>query len=230
MLRQSPSDAAPSMIVAYETERQPAVDVMLSLLPALAWILLIAGALLGPAVLQSPSLGDDQVRFTIRVSLLYYFAATLGMLLTSRDEWTVAGSRVRLLRQIWTLACLAYVIHVALAFHHYHQWSHAQAMQHTRERSGYGGGIFASHLFTLLWSLDAAYWWARPSGHIRRPMWAGATLYGYMAFIVFCGTVVYESGLIRWASAGAFAMLAAALARRYLANRSSNLAASASRT
>jgi hypothetical protein len=190
------------MIVAYETERQPAVDVMLSLLPTLAWMLLIAGALLAPA----------------------------GMLLASGEAWMVSGNRVRLLRKLWTLACLAYLIHVALAFHHYHQWSHTHAMDHTRERSGVGEGIFASHLFTLLWSLDAAYWWARPSEYVRRPVWAGVALHGYMAFIVFCGTVVYESGLIRWASAGAFAMLAAALARRYLASRSTNLAASASRT
>jgi hypothetical protein len=94
-----------------------------------------------------------------------------------------------------------------MAFEHYHHWSHAEAMRHTQERSGFGAGIFASHLFTLLWTADVLSWWLSPVWHSTRPRWIGWMLHAYMAFIVFNATVVYETGLIRWAGAAMFVAL-----------------------
>jgi hypothetical protein len=54
-----------------------------------------------------------------------------------------------------------------------------------------------------------AWWWLRPDAYAGRPAWIGRVLHGFMAFIVFNGTIVYETGPIRWAGAVMFALLAA---------------------
>jgi hypothetical protein len=73
--------------------------------------------------------------------------------------------------------------------------------------SGFGPGIYVSHLFTLLWTLDVACWWLRPHAYATRPAWIGRALHAFMAFIVFNGTVVYENGPIRWAGVAMFVAL-----------------------
>jgi hypothetical protein len=128
------------------------------------------------------------------------------MLSLSPGEWTAAG-RGRLARCCWSLAWLAYVVHVGMAFHHYHGWSHANAVRHVRDVSGIGEGIYVSHAFTLLWTLDVAYWWLRPHEYAARSPWVDRLLHGFMAFVAFNATVVYEQGFIRWAGLALFAVL-----------------------
>jgi hypothetical protein len=159
------------------------------------WIALLTATAFGPSLGGSPTLGDDLTRFTVRVSLLYYAIAVAGMLARVRCGWV---------RICWTLAWLAYLVHLAMAFEHYHHWSHAEAMRHTEKRSGYGEGIFASHFFTLLWTADVLSWWIGPAWHEGRPKWIEWALHVYMAFVVFNATVVYETGFIRWAGAAMF--------------------------
>lgn len=144
--------------------------------------------------------GDFLVRGTVRVALLYYTAAV--SLLALGGSW-------RLARLCWTLAWAAYLVHLAMAFHYYHHWSHADAVAHTRAVSGVGEGIYVSHLFTLLWTADVTWWWLRPAAYAARPAWIGRTLHGFMLFVVFNATVVYERGFIRWAGVGLTAWLAA---------------------
>jgi hypothetical protein len=95
-----------------------------------------------------------------------------------------------------------------------HHWSHAHAVQHTQERSGFGEGIYVSHFFSLVWTLDVLWWWLAPAGYARRSPWLDRPLHAFMAFIIFNGTVVFESGLIRWAGAGMFAVLGGAFVWR----------------
>ncbi len=185
------------------------------------WVVLVAGAIFVPILAQSTTLGDDQLRLAIRVALVFYFAACLGMLRITRENWRAAGSDVRIVRLLWSLGWMAYVIHVLLAFHHAHQWSHANAMAHTQEASGFDAGIFVTHLFTLLWLTDVAFWWLRPERYVNRPAWIGFALHGFMAFIIFNGTVIYESGPIRWAGAAMFLLLAVVLATRSIVTGSS---------
>jgi hypothetical protein len=97
-----------------------------------------------------------------------------------------------------------------MAFHFFHYWSHAHALAHTRRVSGVGEGIYASYLFTALWAADAAYWWLDPKGRAARSAWLGWALHCFMLFIAFNGTVIFESGPIRWVSLAAFAALASA--------------------
>src|SRR4051812_17135750 len=96
-----------------------------------SWIGLMLITLLAPAI----GVGDPMlfhVRLTIDIAVLYYALAVGGILIRTK--------RVEPIRWAWTLAFMAYAIHVAFAFDHVHHWSHAAAVQHTEEASGFGNG------------------------------------------------------------------------------------------
>jgi hypothetical protein len=172
------------------------------------WLGLLAALLAVPFLTAASAPGDALIRDTIRLALLYYGVAAGLMLRLRPAEWQAEG-RGGLARWCWTLAWAAFVIHVGMAFHYKHGWSHANAVAHTEERSGFGPGIYVSHLFTLLWTADVVFWWLRPRRYATRPPWVDWALHGFMAFIIFNGTVVFESGFSRWAGLALFALLAA---------------------
>jgi hypothetical protein len=193
-------------------------DFALLLLPA-AWALLLAVVFAAPRLLPSADPGDDLTRNTVRVALLFWFPAVsimLGLDDAGRRTATTAGKAARL---CWMLAWLAYLVHLATAMHYYHGWSHADAMQHVEQVSGFGPGIFFSHLFTLLWTADVGWWWLDRDAYARRLAWVDRALHTYMVFIIFNGTVVYETGVIRWAGAVMFAVLGVGLVSRLLTPR-----------
>jgi hypothetical protein len=179
------------------------------------WAVLLAAVLGAPWLGLSTSPGDDLTRHTVRLALLFYAPAAALLLLLRPGEWFPLSPRARAARWCWTLGLASYLVHLGMAFHHYHHWSHAEAVAHVERRSGFGPGIYFSHLFTLLWVVDVLWWWASPERYARRPAWVGWALHGYMAFITFNATVVYETGPIRWAGALMFAALASALVLRW---------------
>ncbi len=146
---------------------------------------------------------DFEVRWTARVMFALWAVAVAGRIWNGRTPTT---------RAWWTVAGAAFVFHVAVAFDRYHGWSHANAVAHVEATAGFGPGIFVSYLFTLLWVLDAASWWAAPTAYAARARWKEIALHGFFAFIMFNGTVVYEPGLIRWAGLAVFAALGVLLA------------------
>lgn len=148
------------------------------------------------AVVTSP---DTFLRTTIWLALLAYTAALTLQLLHRSDHFA---------RLLWTLGCLAYLLHVAAAFHFVHGWSHAAAVEHTARVGGFGEGIYVNHLFTLLWTADVLSWWLWPGWHARRPRWLDVALHGFMLFVIFNAAVVFVDGPARWASVGMFAWLA----------------------
>jgi hypothetical protein len=156
---------------------------------------------------QVEDLGTSLTVNTIRLSLAWYFVAVLVMMrLTSRD-WIGATKRGQLARWCWTWGVICFVVHVAMAFHFYHHWSHAHAFAHTREISGVGEGVYISYLFTILWVTDAIWWWCWPDRYASRPKSWTRFLHTFMLFIIFNGTIVFESGTIRWVSIAAFMAL-----------------------
>ena len=165
-----------------------------------------------PWFLDANRYGDDLVRGSVRLALLYYGIAACFMLTMGQRDWWPLSSRGRLARGFWCAAYAAYLIHLAMAFHYYHHWSHADAVDHTRDVSGVGEGIYVSHLFTLLWSADVAYWLFAPARYATRRAWIGKTLHAFMIFIIFNGTVVYETGFIRWAGVALLTVLSTAWA------------------
>jgi hypothetical protein len=163
-----------------------------------------------PWFLDAGSYGDALVRGSVRLALLYYGIAACVMLIMRPSDWWPLSSRGWLARTFWCAAYAAYLIHLAMAFHYYHHWSHADAVDHTREVAGVGEGIYASHLFTLLWGADVVNWLCAPAGYATRRAWIGRTLHAFMIFIIFNGTVVYETGFIRWAGIALLTVLAIA--------------------
>jgi hypothetical protein len=188
--------------------------VIRSLLPITIWLIVLVGVLF--ASLSDPvSDGDHLIRNTIRLALLYYAIALTLLLRSQSSDWREHSNNIRLARLCWTLAWLTYIIHVAIAFHFAHHWSHAEALRHTEEVSGVGEGIFVSHLFTLVWTADVVSWRLWPGWYARRAAWLDWLLHGFMLFVVFNATVVFESGWIRWAGVALFAWLAVvAVSRR----------------
>jgi hypothetical protein len=159
-------------------------------------------------------LGDVLTRGTVDVALLLYGGGAVFMLRLDGAGWRAETGGGRAGRLLWSLACLVYLAHVALAFHHYHGWSHAEAVRHVERESGFGPGIFVSYLFTLAWAADAGWWLLGPLEYAARPAWVGRVLHAFLAFVIFNGSVVYASGPARWLGVGLFALLAVCLRRR----------------
>jgi hypothetical protein len=180
----------------------------LVVLAFLVWTVLLGLVLALPSLTASPTAGDDLTRYTIRLALLYYAAALTLMLRLRPHEWLGKGGWGRLARWCWTLAWAAFVVHLAMAFQHVHHWSHEAAVRHTAEVSGFGEGVYVSDLFALVWTADVAAWWLRPAWYARRSPWFSRILHSFMLFIVFNATIVFETGLIRWAGVALFVWLA----------------------
>jgi hypothetical protein len=170
--------------------------------------------------------GEALTRNTVRLSLAWYAAALVLMMHLDQRDWAAATPLGRAARWCWTWGIACFLVHLAMAFHYYHHWSHTHAFNHTRDVSGIGEGIYVSYLFTWLWIGDAAWWWIRPSSYAARPAWIDRTLHAFMLLIVFNGMIVFESGAIRWAGVAMFAALAYAWRR---ALQSSDSLASAGR-
>lgn len=178
-------------------------------------LLLFGGAALLAAILLAsrflpegrPAHGDALIRNTVRLSLGWYAAALLVMLRLDPAGWAAATAGGRLARWCWTWGIVCFVVHLAMSFHYFHNWSQTHAIEHTRQRSGWGDGIYVSYLFTWLWIGDAAWWWARPAAYAARSVWLHGALHAFMLFIVFNGTVIFETGGIRWAGLAGFGVL-----------------------
>lgn len=161
--------------------------------------------------------GDALTRGSIDVALAFCAAALIALPWVPRGS---GGSLARFVRTGWLLGWLCYVVHVGFAFHYFHDWSHAQAVSHVEERSGFGPGIYFSHLLTLLWTADVVWWAISPAAHARRPAWVGGLLYFYFTFMAFFATVVYETGVVRVAGIVATALLLLSLCLRHLVGAS----------
>jgi hypothetical protein len=146
--------------------------------------------------------GEFLTRLTIWLALSGYTLGAVAFLLSNgRQAW------LRAARWAWTLGCGCFLIHVACAFHFYHAWSHWAAYRETERQTGvtfggawaWGGGVYVSYGFTLLWLLDVSVWWLQGlASYVQRPAWLTATWHGFFVFILFNGTVVFENGAARW--------------------------------
>jgi hypothetical protein len=186
------------------------------------WLALLDGIVIVPWITRDADAGYDLIRYTVRLSLLFYAVAIVTMLWLRQDEWAASSSRGQTARWAWSLAWLAYLVHLVFAMKFAHHWSHADAVQHTQERSGFGPGIYVSHFFTLVWTLDVGWWWLWPADYARRSPWVDRLLHTFMAFIIFCGTVVYEAGFIRWAGLAMYVFLGGALVYRFSVGKGAN--------
>jgi hypothetical protein len=168
----------------------------------LAGAVLAAAAFSAPAILSDEDPADVVTRQTARVAVLFWTTAAAALILGHR-EWS---------RAAWVVGAATFWIHVATAFDRVHGWSHAAAVRHVSVVSGFGPGLFISYAFTVVWAADAAWWWVDRRRYEARPVWLDRGVHGFLAFVVFNGTVVYETGFIRWVGAAAFTALGLLLA------------------
>ncbi|HEY1601609.1 MAG TPA: hypothetical protein VGG64_18560 [Pirellulales bacterium] len=182
----------------------PGIDVWIF---ASGVVLLVVTVVLSRAL--ATEMGEMLTRNTVRLSLSWYALTLCVMMRLAACDWDASTPAGRAARDCWTLALLCFLVHLSMAFHYYHYWSHAHAFERTREIGGVGEGIYVSYLFTVVWALDVSYWWLRPTSYATRSAWLGIALHGFMLFIVFNSTVIYETGPIRWAGILLFGGLAA---------------------
>src|SRR4051812_39005285 len=168
----------------------------------IAWLaalggLLVVAAFAAPLVWPGDDPEDLVTRQTARVAVLFW-AVAAAALMRGRREFA---------RAAWTVGCGTFLVHVATAFDRVHGWSHAAAVRHVATVSGFGAGVFVSYAFTVAWVADSAWWWLDRPRYDSRPAWLDRALHCFFAFVVFNGTVVYETGFVRWAAVIVFVVL-----------------------
>ncbi len=158
--------------------------------------------------------GDLVVRLSVWLALVGYAAGALYACHGS------CGDRcARRARNLWTLGCLAFAVHVLSAFQVNYAWSHAIALEQTARQTAEltgrntGVGLYLNYLFTVLWIGDAVWWWRGLPSYRERPGALVATLHGFWFFMMFNGTVVFATGPSRWIGVAISLALAATLAR-----------------
>ncbi len=111
-------------------------------------------------------------------------------------------------RGCWTLGAGLLWLHLVVAFHTVHHWSHTAAWEDTARQTAElvgirrGDGLWLNYLLTALWTADAGWWWwAGTARYEQRPRWIAASLQGFLAFMAFQATVVFGSGPARWGGA-----------------------------
>ena len=172
---------------------------------SLVGLVLSVAAFLSPQLQPAEDPDDLVTRQTARVAVLFWGIATAALLIRRRQ----------FARAAWTVGCVTFLVHVATAFDRVHGWSHAAAVDHVETVSGFGPGLFFSYLFTTIWLADLGWWWLGPVSYDSRPILLDRVIYAFLGFMVFNGTVVYESGFIRWAGVVLFAVLGLMLIRRW---------------
>ncbi len=196
------------------------------------WIVAVGGLSVLASLVASmqPGLdfGDTWIRNTARIAVVWYALAVVGMIYLQPRHWFIdfessnclvpSNEAGRIVRWAWTWGAVVFLIHVVVAFHFFHRWSHAKAYAHVAEAGGFGEGVFVSYFFTILWAFDAAWWWINAKSYATRPNWLGRSIHLFMLFIVINGTIVFEKGIIRWIAGLMLACFAVASVQR-LVNR-----------
>jgi len=104
-----------------------------------------------------------------------------------------AAGPLAVARIAYAAGCAMCLLHIAVAFHLAHGWSHRAAFDHVERISGFGPGLYVNYLFAAVWLLDAA--WAAVSfdSYRSRPRWLNRAVHGFMAFVMFNAAVVFNT-------------------------------------
>ena len=160
--------------------------------------------------------GEIWILWTIRLSMFLY-AIFLICMITRKQR--------SLQRWTWTVACFFFFLHFLAAFHFYHHWSHTHAFEDTAKQTlatiglPFGAGIYFSYLFLLMWIADVCWWWLRKDAYEQRQFWVTAVIHGFIFFIAFNGTIVFEDGAIRWAAILTCLLLIGLVINRFMIRR-----------
>ena len=154
--------------------------------------------------------GDWAVRGTAWLALAGYFTGAFLLL---------RGNR-RIAKWVWGSGCDFNTLHILVAFHFTHGWSHAAAVEHVARQSeavigtSFGAGIWFNYVFTILWIVDASWLWLKPESYTRRKKWVAWAIHGFLFFMVMNAAVVFAPDMVRWPSAVLSLVLAVMFFRR----------------
>ena len=115
-------------------------------------------------------------------------------------------------RLVWTSGAALLAIHIALAFHYWHGWSHAAAYEATALQSeqltgvASGWGIYLNYALLAVWSADAVWWWAAPLAYDSRSRAVDRAVFAFFLFMMVNGAVVFATTAMRYAGAAAIAI------------------------
>ncbi|MEX2214530.1 MAG: hypothetical protein WD768_10400 [Phycisphaeraceae bacterium] len=160
-------------------------------------------------------LGECLTRWTVRAALLCYFIA-VSMYLLQRQRWAA--------RWLFTTGCALFIAHVFFAFHVFHHWSHAHALEETARQTEAltgvrtGVGLWLNYLFTLLWIGETIAWWDLDA-RLGKGRSVRVTVHAFMLFIIFNATVVFETGWVRWLGASGCALILGLAIHRWRQDR-----------
>jgi hypothetical protein len=96
----------------------------------------------------------------------------------------------------WSAASILLGIHILVAFHFEHAWSHAAAFAHTARQSAakvglnWGGGIYFNYAVIAAWLVDVLQLWTRRETHSEGRAWR-VTIDWFVAFMMINATVVF---------------------------------------
>jgi hypothetical protein len=153
-----------------------------------AALLLIAGRTLFEPVGTDAT--SREIKFSAHMPVLFWCLSWPFMLTRRRREHVAFPA-------VWTMGCLLLWVHIALAFHLGHGWSHQAAWEHTRQVGGYGDGIFVNYTFALVWLADVVWVWVSPASYLTRPRWLHWTIHGFLAFVVVNAAFVFADWYFR---------------------------------
>jgi hypothetical protein len=142
--------------------------------------------------------GEVVLRGSIGLSLVVWAAAECGRLAFRRTA-NARGTA----RRLWTLGFVLALLHVALAFHLRHGWSHAAALAETARQTEellgfrFGGGVYVNYAFLAVWGADVLWWWGRPASFSARPVVLDGAIRAFLLFIFVNGAIVFAHGAMR---------------------------------
>lgn len=194
-------------------------NVAVAIFTVVAMLALLFFGLCAPVLVFLEPSGNDTAHDTIRSSalrvvLVWCFAWPIALVRPARDPGPEEADAGRV-RALWTLGCVLLWVHIAIAFHAGHGWSHAAAWEHTKQIGGYGDGVFVNYLFALVWLADVIWAWVNFGSYLRRPRWLTWAVHGFFLFIVFNAAVVFGGWLSRAVFGVFFVALGAWMARSY---------------
>ena len=168
-------------------------------------------------------MGADLTIITVWSSIFAYAAGALTYAFSS------VGHREKATRFLWTVGCLMLLLHVAFAFHFFHNWSHTAAYVHTARETrhlfgwNWGGGLYINYALIIGWVGDVGWWWAQGlDSYGRRPRWLTVGWHAFLFFMIFNATIVFGSPVARWVGLPVCLALAVAWWKCFLGNKRSS--------
>ena len=109
--------------------------------------------------------GDKRIKYSALLVVIFWPFSAISLISARRTSSRVTSG----FRVIYSLGCVACALHIAIAFHLGHGWSHRAAFEHTERASGFGPGIFVNYLFLLVLITDVIWAWVAFDQYLKRP-------------------------------------------------------------